>query len=185
MLDLPDVNLSAAVELDIGDDDSHRQHIRKQAVIDRYMPREIKIPVGINVPATSAAYVFVTDEPSPGRRLQITRFHLDIATPIVANQTVAEPTTIIVYLVSAADLSNVNNLSSANVLERYTTLPIDDRWGNRQVYLDHPENVYIVVTNSGATPVVLAGNIQTINRATDQYGDPGSLRELLNDWNLA
>ena len=182
MIELPDMRLTADVELDIGDDTS--KHVQRQAIIDRYAPRYTKYPVGLNVLGNAASSQFVTDEPTTGRRLELLRFHLDIATPIVGGQSVTEPTTIIVYLVAASDLTNLNNLSSANVLKRYATLPIDDNYPHRSIITEPVESIYIVATNSGATPVSLAGNLQTVNRPSDAYHDPKDIRDLLDSWNL-
>lgn len=305
-VDIGPVHASVEAEFEIDGDDSQRlKQLRRRALIERYAPRYIKYPVGIQVPATGSAFQFVTDEPSDGRYLEAMRFHLDVAQPLTSSgQAVTEPqqittqnnfagtgaasaivltvpatpnavnqvsgftvsgtgatagSTIVItlagvqggtqsyeYVVPAgvttaaptlsisfnppiqasgpntaitltvpsfgagntnaaaelnaqtvtgtvvtiyllADPGNAAGnpgqyLHSVGVLGRWTSLPIDQMWPSHAVRVSHPENLWLVAVNSGGTAVSLSGNLQTVNRPTDEWDDPTMMYHILNSF---
>lgn len=174
---LPELDFSAgiAARVQIGDTDEvhHRTSAHRAAFIERLTPRLIKLPVGIQVPATGAAFQFVADLPSLGRRLEIRRFHLDLAQPLTAaGVPVVEPTTLTVFLVAdPGGALSIPNFTSAAVLRRYTTLPIDDTYSKQSVIATYPENLWVVVSNNAGVAVSLAGNIQVTDMASNQFSE--------------
>lgn len=185
--ELPDITLSADVELDIDDESDRVKHARRQHLIERYAPRIVSYPVGINVPASGAITGYVTDSPVPGRRLEIRRFHLDIAQPITGAGLTAEPTTITTFLVAdaggAASGSGVN-LSSANVIKRYaaSALPIDDTWPAHVAVVRSPMNIYLICFNTAGSAIALAGNLQTVDMPDDEFDEPSMVYHILSSF---
>src|SRR5215472_9176431 len=147
---LPDVDLGGTVELDIGktalsvsadigiETDKDHKDADRAAFMERYTPRFIRYPLGGNAPAGGVAVYPVSDDPSIGRRLEVHRFYLDIAIPIVGTGIATKPTTVSAFLCVATP-AQVSALSSFNVLtSSVNTSPVDKGWGTRQVIVVPP-----------------------------------------------
>lgn len=189
-VDLSGPTLRADVELDVGfDPDSNDQkHARRLALLERYTPRYIKTPIGVNVPATGAAAQIVSDSPSMGRRVEIRRLYLDLAAPIAANGTVVtEPTTITVFLV--ADPGNAPlvpfNISAANILWRWNVFPILQAWGSHELPVDYPDNIYLLASNTAGTAVALAGTCQMTDFPDDMFTEPQMTYQVIRSFDGA
>lgn len=315
-----DIEIGGSVELDTrdgidltlnammtGNESDQAKLAQQQAVIERYMPRLVKYPLGMTVPGAGSGVQQITDAPNLGRRLEVRRLHLDTALPLsttgavqnepiivvpnsvfgtattpAANGVIANagqngsganfppglyqitvsawygstadvannmklvaagvatitqldvsPTvngppntrTLTYYLPSPAvfqvqaiaggaagavynatidvtplsgansgqSISNIGiylvgdtggaaavninpqNLSSASVLRFWNTLPVDTTFGRQEIIIQHPENLYLVISSFMASPIVVAGNIQTVDMPGDE-GVPAILK---------
>lgn len=178
--------MDASIDFAIGNGIGRDKTALKRALIERYAPRYFRPGIGLAIPANGSAFQFITDSPNSGRRLEVKRLHLDIAQPIVSNAPVTEPTTVTIYLVAdpgnaVASISQF--LHSASVIRRWTTLPIDYEWTSGSGMVYHPENLWIIATNVSGSAITLAGNIQLIDRAEDQWSDPTMIYDLYNAFN--
>jgi hypothetical protein len=157
------LEVDADLALKIGDAADDLQKLcRKIAMLERNTARVLKIPFSGSIAASQATTISVGEGPNLGRMWDIKRVSV-----AQINPSATVPSGVSLYLFTVPNIGSAA-LTGDNLVWGSTSFPAFDKFGAKQVTLQHGEVLALMAVN-GTTVFTLSGQLQVLDYPL--YGD--------------